>query len=132
MRNQKLIGLPWKSAGNQGKICEKPKFCKKYAGNLSFLGILRESVGKNPNNGSICEKNYYGISSRCSTIFPWIKLWPASLGLHLCNLKPFETPPGGFKDRLKWQLFSSMLQFKSDGLNVNPSSNFTQWRIHSH
>ena len=36
-----------------------------------------------------------------------------------------ETPPGGFKDRLKWQLLSSMLQFKSkDGLNVNPSSKF--------
>ena len=28
------------------KISEKPKFCEKSAGNLSFLGILRESVGK--------------------------------------------------------------------------------------
>ena len=72
------------------KISEKPKFCEKSAGNLSFLGILRESVGKKTNNGSICENTYYGISSRCSTIFPWIKLWPASLGLHLCNLKPLQ------------------------------------------
>ena len=43
--HQKLIGLQWKSAGNQGKICEKPKVCEKSAGNLSFLAILRESVG---------------------------------------------------------------------------------------
>lgn len=103
-----LLEIREKSVRNQNSAT-------KTAGNLSFLGILRESVGKNPNNGSICENNYYGISSRCSTIFPWIKLWPASLGLHLCNLKPFENPPGGWK--IGWNGNCSLPCFNSKAMD---------------
>lgn len=112
------------------KISEKPKFCEKSAGNLSFLGILRESVGKKNKQWINLWKHLLWYFFQMFNDFPMDQVVACVVGFTPLQS---ETPPGGFKDRLKWQLLSSMLQFKSkDGLNVNPSFNFTQWRIHSH